>query len=189
MSPASPEVHAAYADFKVFKQMSDEGRLIVEMPPETWTPETGGMSFNLRSTEWIARAITQDPDYAEYVGEHFLGPDSGPLGLLGFLFEGVFFGVEAPQVIVVFQNGDVAIYEIRRPHSPSGLDTSYVEGTARDSNGNPISDGSGTVTGDSYVAPWIDGIKIWPGDDSYVWVICWRTGSGPWTCYIPEDQE
>lgn len=186
---ASPELHAAYTDFKRFKALSDDRKLVVVMPPSTWWSDGGGLSFKYRNRERAGLAIFNSDGYEDYVGEHFVSPQDN---LIQIIWKGYFTNVmhDFPEVIVLYKNGDVAKFSITAPsEAPFGA-FEYVEGSARDRLGNPLPDGSGTVTGGSYVGPMPNGgVKIRPGNDEDVWLVCSRVGGGPWSCYIQEESE
>lgn len=187
---ASSDLHLAYQDFKSFHAAAATGEVVVTMPPDTWPPGNGGGSF-VGAERWVVGGeVVNHPLYLDLVGEHFPVPGNS---LMKILFKGVSLIIngEYPVVIVVFGNGDVAKYKITAPYESGALAIEYVEGSARDKDGKVLPDGSGTSTGGSYVEPYYGsggtGLRIYTEDS--VWVICSRVGSGPWTCYIQEDQQ
>jgi hypothetical protein len=189
IAPSTTELKDALNDFKAFYAEAAAENLSVIMPPSTWGQDGGGGSFSLHERWSVGAQIVNHPSYLSKVGKHFPMPGDS---LVKLLYKGYFLNVkgEFPRVVVIFGNGDVALFDVTHPFEGAALAIQYVEGSARDRFGNVLSDGSGKVTGGSYVrAGGNGGIRIHnpgPGSD-YVWLICSRVGGGPWTCIIEND--
>lgn len=179
LSPAPAEAKEFLIDFKAYVAEAGE-QLVVVMPPSTFG--IGGENFKNSNPETIGLALNQDPLYAEFVKENFYSDGN----LAKIVWDGLVMLVTQayPQMVAIFENGDVAIYDVKDPRG-GAVCCQYVEGTARDKNGNFI--GSGSPSGGSYVGPLPGGgFKVtW----HEVIVSCGRVGSGPWHCEIVSEDE
>lgn len=113
---------------------------------------------------------------------------TGPAdGVLGRAIQ-IAFGSN-PHMVTVFENGDVAHYEIIDVR-PGSLSCRYVEGSARDSSGNVL-DSTPEATHGDYVTP---GSGSGGGQNVFVvrlryafffwtYVSCARVGDDPWECH------
>lgn len=172
------EAEAAFVDFKTFFQLASSG-IHVMMPEDS--AGIGGDSFNLSTNEAVGNALNLSPEYLEFVKDNFYGDTN----VISAIWNGVvmLMSGDYPQIIVIYLNGDVAIFEVRDPRGGS-LCCTYLSGTARDSNGD-ILDSSGGGTGGSYVTPVPGGFRVTWSD---VYIVCSRVGDGPWTCKVQDDE-
>lgn len=96
-----------------------------------------------------------------------------------------YFGVDMPRVCAIFNNGDSACFEIK--FNVPSVD-GYVEGTAKDSSGDPIGHGGGD--GGVQVIPDLPRIFFGPrggsGSSGEVWLVCTKVGGVIQYCYIEE---
>lgn len=167
----------AFVDFKTFFQLASDG-IHVMMPDDT--AGIGGDSFRLSTNEAVGYAVNLSPEFAEFVKDNFYGDSN----IMHAIWNGVamLMSGDVPQLVIIYLNGDVAVFEVRDPRG-GPLCCTYVAGTARDSNGD-ILDSSGGGTGGSYVTPVPGGFRITWND---IYVVCSRVGDGPWTCKVQDE--
>ncbi|WP_395374156.1 hypothetical protein [Marinicella sp. W31] len=117
-------------DFKALKQaLKNEGDHLVVLPQNA---TGGGASYAEHNQEFVGGVIS-----------------AHPLGLLGFRKVGLWnaikriFGSARIYITVVFNNGDIATFEIVNPVGGAAGCCVYVSGTARDSLGRILNDSNG----------------------------------------------
>lgn len=158
-------------------QAFSESSYVVPMPPQS--EGIGGSSFSQQTREAVGAQIIRQPWMPAT-----LANKASLTQVIWYAFTQRFRGV--PIAIVVFLNGDVAMYSVVNPQGGAAACCEYIAGSARDRNGVFISDtgfgGSGTSSGGSYVNAGQAGNVIIRSSSGFV--SCGRQGNGPWICSI-----